>query len=148
MDLFDSGVPGIHYASDIVAGIAIGIATVWIALRSNSLRSMVEEPFLAVLDRRPPLFYAIAFLISFEMATVFEGLRLLGNVAIHALMAALHLGPSHTNLNRPIDVWMGFLAIFMFLVIVGGVIVISHRKSPARHAYSKYPPVEPGALLL
>ena len=64
---------GLHYASDVVAGAAFGTALVllfehfglrWIAARG-----------LAWAHQAPGLFYATAFLVSFEVATLFENVR-------------------------------------------------------------------------
>lgn len=63
---------GIHYASDIVAGAGIGVAVLWAALKSERIRSIVTRPLLAFMEANPQVFYAAAFLVSFEMAAMFS----------------------------------------------------------------------------
>src|SRR5208337_2275550 len=55
---------GLHYASDIVAGIAIGITMVWVLFRSDLLQSIVARRLLVAMEAKPQWFYAIAFLVS------------------------------------------------------------------------------------
>ncbi len=107
---------GVHYASDIAAGLVIGLAMVWLSIRNNLLQLHLAQPAVTAMNTGRSWFYAIAFLVSFEMATVFDGLRSLGNAVIHAAASGLHLEPAHTNLNRPIDVWGGVVVTLALLV--------------------------------
>ena len=66
---------GLHYASDIVAGGAIGIGVAWLSLKSDWLRSAAGGRVLWAMETKPQVFYPLAFLLSFEMATVFGGVR-------------------------------------------------------------------------
>ena len=115
---------GIHYTSDIIAGIAIGIAAAWIALKSTLAQSIVARPVLMA-EKKPQLFYPIAFLVSFEMATVFDGLRSLGNAAIHALGIGMHIGFLRTGSSGPIDTWGGVIAIVACVAVAAWVISAS-----------------------
>ena len=116
---------GIHYASDIVVGIVIGITMARLSLRSDLLQSIVARRFLAATETRPEWFYAIAFLISFEMATVFAGSRTAGRALLHVAQVELHLGFVHSGANRPIDEWGGLIAMAGFLVTTAcGVFVL------------------------
>lgn len=81
---------GIHYASDMVAGAAIGITVVWLALRSGWLRSRLAQQALAAADAIPSVFYAAAFLVSYEMTSMFGGIRWLGRELIHAARVGAH----------------------------------------------------------
>jgi hypothetical protein len=110
---------GIHFASDIVVGGAIGIAVSWLLLKSTWIQSICARPTYAA-ETRPQWFYPIAFLVSFEMATVFAGLRDLGNRAIHFVGIGLHIGILRTGsgeMTRPIDVWGGLIALAAFATI-------------------------------
>jgi membrane-associated phospholipid phosphatase len=100
---------GIHYASDIVVGGAIGISVAWLSLRSDLLRSRVAGRVLSAMDTKPEWFYPLAFLLSFEMATVFAGLRDAGRAGLNAALLALQVPHRHAGAGRPIDEWGGLL---------------------------------------
>jgi hypothetical protein len=125
---------GVHYASDIVVGSALGILAAWLSLRSEFLRSTVARRVLTIEEKSPQWFYAIAFLVSFEMATVFGGLRDAGNGALGGVLLAFHLRSVHSHLNRPIDAWGGLLAVAGFLVITGYMFHVLHRRLHDRRA--------------
>lgn len=124
---------GLHYASDIVVGIAIGISMVWVSLRSDLLQSIVARRALAAMETRPQWFYAIAFLLSFEMATVFDGLRHAGRAVLHGVLVALHIPYGHS----PINEWGGLLAVAGLLVIAGRVALVLHRKFHLVRSHNK-----------
>jgi membrane-associated phospholipid phosphatase len=119
---------GLHYASDLVVGIGIGITMAWLSLRSDSLESIVTRPALAAMETRPQWFYTIAFLLSFEMATVFDGLRHVGRDVLNGALVALHLGHQHSGPSRPIDEWGGLLAMIGFLATAGVLMHVVYRK--------------------
>lgn len=119
---------GLHYASDIVVGGTIGIAMAWLSLRSDSLESIITRPVLAAAETRPQWFYTVAFLLSFEMATVFDGLRHVGRDLLNGTLIALHLGHQHSGSSRPIDEWGGFLALVGLLVTSGFLVHVVYRK--------------------
>jgi undecaprenyl-diphosphatase len=65
---------GLHYPTDIFAGAALGIGTVALAVQDGIRRPLAR----AVLDwpqRRPALFYALFFIVTYQIATLFFGLR-------------------------------------------------------------------------
>lgn len=115
---------GFHYASDIVVGILIGITMGWVSLRSDLLQSILARRVLTAIETRPEWFYAIGFLISFEMATVFAGSRSAGSALLHAALVKLHLGSVHSGSNRPIDEWGGLAAAGFLVIAVYGVFVL------------------------
>jgi membrane-associated phospholipid phosphatase len=119
---------GLHYASDMVVGILIGITVAWVSLRSELFQSIIARRVLATEETRPEWFYAIAFLVSLEMATVFEGSRLVGHAFLNAALMVLHLGVVHTGSSRPIDEWGGLLAMAGFLLTAAyGMSVLSRK---------------------
>ena len=117
---------GLHYASDIVVGIGIGIMMAWFSLRSDALESMITRPALATMETRPQWFYTIAFLLSFEMATVFDDLRQVGRGVLNVALVALHMH-KYAGPIRPIDEWGGLLAM-IFLATAGYVVHVLYRK--------------------
>jgi undecaprenyl-diphosphatase len=71
---------GLHYPSDVIVGALIGIVTVLIAnglLRASALTGGM----LRWARRHPGAFYGIAFLVSFEISTLFESFRAVGRLA-------------------------------------------------------------------
>jgi hypothetical protein len=100
---------GLHYASDIVAGGAIGISVAWLCLRSDLFQSRVAGRVLSAMEAKPQCFYPLAFLLSFEMANIFGGLRDAGRAALDAALLALQVPYKHPAADRPVDVWGGLL---------------------------------------
>jgi undecaprenyl-diphosphatase len=65
---------GIHYPTDIIAGALIGVGAV--ALLSQS-RERWASPIVALLDRYPGWGYALFFLLTFQIATLFWDVRVI-----------------------------------------------------------------------
>jgi len=74
---------GIHYASDIVAGTAIGALTVWTAIKIGVAGSRLARSVLAFADAKPEWFYPAAYLGLFEMSNIFYDVRLAIRAALH-----------------------------------------------------------------
>ena len=75
---------GYHYPSDLLAGAAIGIAMTWGFSRLTlSGRSAMLVQAWSV--RRPGLFYALGFIICFQMATYFGDVRRTASGALEAV---------------------------------------------------------------
>lgn len=62
-----------HYATDILAGGSIGIFMVWLA-NVPSIRKPITAWAFRWLDTSPGLFYAFAFILTFQMAELFDPL--------------------------------------------------------------------------
>jgi len=127
---------GLHHASDIVVGISIGIAVAWVSLRSSRLYSLVENRVLTAMERKPEWFYAIAFIVCFEMATVFTEARLTGKALLHAVLVGLNRG-SATGVSRPIEEWGGMLAATALLGTAAFLTSVFYRKFHAARAARK-----------
>jgi membrane-associated phospholipid phosphatase len=79
---------GLHYPSDIIVGSLIGIGAAVLANKSSHLRSFAALVITA--ERRVPgYFYAVLFVVTYEVADLFEGVRQLANGGAHVLQ---HLG--------------------------------------------------------
>jgi undecaprenyl-diphosphatase len=73
---------GLHFPSDILGGAGLGILLVCGAYglrKSATIQRLIQE------TQNKPLFYAIAFFVSYEVATLFSDLRAITNGAAHAL---------------------------------------------------------------
>jgi membrane-associated phospholipid phosphatase len=116
---------GIHYASDIVAGTAIGIVAVWVALQIEGIRSRIARPLLEFMEAKPQVFYTAAFLIMFEMAALFSEIREPALAVLHAVSG----GPRHIALGVK-------LVLFGCLVVIGIVlrgVVRRHKVKLTKH---------------
>jgi undecaprenyl-diphosphatase len=78
---------GLHYPTDVLAGAALGIGIAGV-MNAPRIRTRVAAPVLAFAQRYPGVFYGLAFILSFELATQFDELRLL----VHGMSKAM----SHT----------------------------------------------------
>ena len=69
---------GIHYPSDIIAGVLLAFGAV-ILLATPRLNAIWTRPLLSFVDLHPVAFYAIFFLLTFQIATLFWDIRMLLN---------------------------------------------------------------------
>ncbi|HTR97768.1 MAG TPA: phosphatase PAP2 family protein [Candidatus Acidoferrales bacterium] len=76
---------GLHYPSDLIGGSAIG-ALLAIVLQQSSVRDGVTRPLLAWHDGHPSSFYAVMYLVTLQVGTLFGDARDL----ILQLAALLH----------------------------------------------------------
>jgi membrane-associated phospholipid phosphatase len=74
---------GYHYLSDVIVGAGIGVAAVWFTLRSRWLQSQLAPRLVRFSHSKPQLFYAMAFLITFELASVFWATRQIVRSFLH-----------------------------------------------------------------
>ena len=81
---------GIHYASDLIAGAAIGVTTVWLSLKMKWLEASIARPLLIFADRKPQYFYMLAFLGTFEMTTLFWDIQAPIHAGLHLLSSIPH----------------------------------------------------------
>lgn len=72
---------GLHYPTDILAGALIGMGIAWI-VNAKEIRRHIARPALFWLDRGPGSFYAFSFLLTFEIASMFDDIRELGRLAL------------------------------------------------------------------
>ncbi len=97
---------GIHYASDIVVGTAIGFASVWAALHIEEVQAFAARPLMAFMEAKPQLFYPTAFVVLFEMATLFADIQ----QPVHALLGTVSssTGHHHTRLAMGLVLFAAF----------------------------------------
>ncbi len=65
---------GIHYPSDILGGLILGVGSV-LACSWRKLRELWTGPVLNWFDRWPGLCYAALFIVTFQIATLFWDIR-------------------------------------------------------------------------
>ena len=68
---------GIHYPTDIIAGAVLGSGIAYLASLEN-VRSSVASRCLLWQQKHPSLFYALFFLLSYQIATLFDDVRGIG----------------------------------------------------------------------
>jgi len=64
----------VHYLTDIIAGAFIGVAIAW-AMAAAPVRRVVATPLLRWSDWSPATFYACAFLLTTQIALLFDPVR-------------------------------------------------------------------------
>ncbi len=65
---------GLHYATDIIAGTAIGLGSVWLCTR-KSVVDLYGARCMALLARHPGAFQTIFFICSVEISVMFTDVR-------------------------------------------------------------------------
>jgi len=72
---------GLHYVSDILGGLVLGAA---LAIAVRSIPDRALAPVRRIEMKRPAAFYAMALVMSYEMAQLFADLRTIGSEVIRA----------------------------------------------------------------
>jgi len=75
---------GAHHPTDILAAVAIAAGVTWLSHR-EPVRTALYTPVARLHLRHPGIFYAGAFLLTYEIANLFDQVRDLGTIAWHVL---------------------------------------------------------------
>ncbi|HEY3990772.1 MAG TPA: phosphatase PAP2 family protein [Acidobacteriaceae bacterium] len=74
---------GFHYFSDVIGGAALGVLCVCVM---QSLRVAPLRERMSAIYRAPsPAFYAVAFCVSYSIATIFSDVRLIASQLVHLI---------------------------------------------------------------
>jgi membrane-associated phospholipid phosphatase len=120
---------GIHYASDIVAGAAIGVATVWVLLSNKWFQSSVVGRIVAFEKTSAHWFYAIAFLVCFEMASLFDDIRNAGRAVLQLALRGSQHGFTHGD-TEVLIVYVGAVCFVLIICLVTRYVSAWYRKPP------------------
>ncbi len=108
-------VVGIHFPSDILAGIVIGIVTA-ASMQKFRMPRFIGSKVLTW-DSRHPIFYALAFALTCELAQIFENVRLARKAFVHMWRIA----------GSAVDFLPIVCAASLLLVLIGaGALVLRH----------------------
>jgi undecaprenyl-diphosphatase len=70
---------GFHYPSDMAGGILIGTSIVLLT-NIQIIKNSFANKMLDISEKYPQIFYSIFFLFTFELASMFNNIRHIGNV--------------------------------------------------------------------
>jgi undecaprenyl-diphosphatase len=110
---------GVHYASDIVVGALIGILAAWVMQRV-AISRFLDRSILRG-EGSHPVFYSAAFLVTSEMAQVFDNLRSAKQIIV-------------TLLQHSRETAIGLAAMLVAAgLLIGALIVLWQRHRALRH---------------
>jgi undecaprenyl-diphosphatase len=75
---------GYHYPTDVIGGGALGVPCVALCVQSPLLR--LGERMTLYASRKPAIFYMLAFIVSYGIATLFNDVREVAERAMHYLL--------------------------------------------------------------
>lgn len=67
---------GLHYPTDIIGGAIIGIV-ITLLCQSNYFQEKISQPVLALSNKKPEIFYPSFFIITYQIADMFNNSRAL-----------------------------------------------------------------------
>ena len=73
---------GWHYPSDILGGAFIGMCFI-LAANMKVFKTTISEKIYNFSEAYPQIFYPIFFLLTYQIATLFEGIRTIGEFIVH-----------------------------------------------------------------
>lgn len=128
---------GIHYASDLAGGAAIGVVAVWLSLKAKWFNSSIIRRVLEFTEAKPQFFYPAAFLATFEMTTLFWDIQAPLRAGLHAMS---HI-PHHKLLA-------GGLVLLGLLFIAWLAIILRDNDHVEKEAFGKMTVVARNPLIL
>jgi membrane-associated phospholipid phosphatase len=123
---------GIHYPSDLIVGAVLGPAVVWSVERWLAPREMftniVMAPIFRLEQKRPDIFYPVAFVISFELTVMFDDLRDLVRSLTHQLRLA-----GYVELGEGTALFILGAGVLVLIAGVATVVMLRRRRGDAEH---------------
>ena len=83
---------GLHYPSDVLAGALLGTFFA-VVFNQQVLRHYIAKPFNYWMLKSAGLFYGVCFLLTFEMAVLFDDIRFLAEKAFNSLGLIAYSAP-------------------------------------------------------
>ena len=80
---------GLHYPSDIIGGALIGIGIAYLVNKNSKIASEINEFVMVKLRTSPGVFYACFFVLTYQLATLFEDARIMAGAAGNVVRAIL-----------------------------------------------------------
>jgi undecaprenyl-diphosphatase len=74
---------GYHWPSDIIAGALIGAGVTTLFIKSDWIISLISKFTLPLIHKKPALFYALFFLVSYQIADMFDASRAFAGFVKH-----------------------------------------------------------------
>ncbi|PKN37715.1 MAG: hypothetical protein CVU62_08300 [Deltaproteobacteria bacterium HGW-Deltaproteobacteria-2] len=68
---------GLHYPTDIFAGALVGVGIGWLVI-TTKISKYISQPAILWLSKEPRSFYACFFLLTYQIATMFDPVREIG----------------------------------------------------------------------
>lgn len=97
---------------------------VWAVLRAEWLQSAIVPRVVAFADSRPHVFYAAAFLISFEMAAIFSDILILERNLVHATRMLGHHASRAPSPATQADSLVALTALLLVVAAAIGILLI------------------------
>jgi undecaprenyl-diphosphatase len=80
---------GLHYPTDIIAGALVGVLSSHGVHSSLKIKTFIHERTMVLHRKSPGVFYAGFFLLSYQIADLFDEVRSIANFAFSVLQAIL-----------------------------------------------------------
>ena len=81
---------GLHYPTDILAGILLGCVCVLLTNRSVINKALATDPLLEWEEKYPRLFYGVFFFLSYQTADLFTEIRSVGKFLLPVAKTFVH----------------------------------------------------------
>ena len=125
---------GIHYPSDLVAGAILGLTVVWLVERllihQDAILRRVMRRLAGVEADHPQVFYAAAFIVSFELTMMFDDVRGM----VRGVMRVLHYA-GYTDVGEAASLFIfAISALLLIGVVASAIMLVRRRQRTASHA--------------